>query len=89
MQNDLLTIATCNLVLIALIFNAEKKHVLSFELDIEIHLKKLFFPTLITIMSTLGSSLENLAFNYTSMQSDFKSCPLLAIRKIAGFWKMG
>lgn len=62
MQNDLLTIATCNLVLIALIFNAEKKHVLSFELDIEIHLKKLFFPTLITIMSTLGSSLENLAF---------------------------
>lgn len=62
MQNDLLTIATCNLALIALIFNAEKKHVLSFELDIEIHLKKLFFPTLITIMSTLGSSLENLAF---------------------------
>lgn len=63
MQNDLLTIATCNLELIALIFNAEKKHVLSFELDIEIHLKKLFFfPTLITIMSTLGSSLENLAF---------------------------
>lgn len=62
MQNDLLTIATCNLVLIALIFNAEKKHVLSFELDIEIHLKKLFFPTLITIMSTLGSNLENLAF---------------------------